>query len=538
MIFKLKNLLGICLLATVLCFFTFCSTLNSKVSSQNIKQPTEDVTIKKPNILFIAVDDLKPLINAYGDKNAITPALDRLAKEGIVFENTYCQQAICAASRASILTGLRPDRTKVWDLVTNYRQVNPNVTSLPQYFKSMGYNTAAMGKIFHVESAGPGHDGPSWNIPYRDAKAPVYALPFAPNEKGRGKSFESADVADDFYVDGKITGMAVSLLDSLSNNAKPFFLAVGFRKPHLPFVAPKKYWDLFKREQFKIAPFQEKAKNSPDIAYHSSGELKNYSDIPAFDSYSDEETNHLSADKQKELIHGYYASVAYLDAQIGKVLNEIDRLGIRENTIIVLWGDHGYHLGDHGLWNKHSNLEQATHTLMMMRIPGKKAGIKPIGISEFTDVFPTLCELSGLPIPKYLDGISLVPAIDRPASPLREYAFSQYPRQGATIMGYSIRTSNYRYTEWMKDSYRTNIPYDQKYSIASEMFDYSKDPMETKSLIGDPQYAKQQQEMKKLFLTAMKREYQQSISYFKVANYQTPIPTNLNKVKSKANVID
>ena len=538
MLFKTKNLLSLGLLSIILCFFTFCARLTSNINPQIVQNPKENATVKKPNIVFIAVDDLKPMIGAYGDKYAITPAMDKLAKEGILFENSYCQQAICAASRASILTGLRPDRTKVWDLITDVRQVNPNVTSLPQYFKNMGYNTAAMGKVFHVESAGPGHDGISWSVPYRDAKAPIYALPFVPNEKGRGKAVESADVPDDFYQDGKITGMAISLMDSLKNNSKPFFLAVGFRKPHLPFVAPKKYWDLFKRDEFKIAPFQEKAQDSPDVAYHSSGELKNYSDIPAFDSYSEDESNHLSVDKQKELIHGYYAAVAYTDSQIGKVLNELDRLGIRDNTIVVLWGDHGYHFGDHGLWNKHSNFEQATHTLLIMRVPGKKAGIKPIGISEFTDVFPTLCELSGLPVPKYLDGISLVPAIDHPTTPLRKYALSQYPRQNATIMGYSIRTSRFRYTEWMKDSYRTNIPYDQKYLIASELYDYLKDPMETKSLIDDPQYIKQKQEMKKLFLSAMNREYLQSVSYSKVANYQTPIPTNLKKGKSKANVID
>ncbi len=536
--FKPLNLHGFCLLKSVLCLFIFCSTQSITLKAQNIKKPLQVSAAKQPNILFIAVDDLKPIINAYGNDIAITPALDKMAKEGIVFQNTYCQQAICAATRASILTGLRPDRTKVWDLITDFRQVNPNVTSLPQYFKNMGYSTAAMGKVFHVESAGPGHDGPSWSIPYRDAKAPVYALPFVPNEKGRGSSVESADVSDDFYVDGKISNMAVSLMDSMNKNAKPFFLAVGFRKPHLPFVAPKKYWDLFNREQFKINPFQIKATNCPDIAYHSSGELKNYSDIPAFDSYSNNGADYLPDDKQKELIHGYYASVAYIDAQIGKVLNELDHLGIKENTIVIIWGDHGYHLGDHGLWNKHSNLEQATHTFMMMRVPGKNGGIKPIGISEFTDVFPTLCELSGLPIPKYLDGTSLVPAIDHPKAPLREYAFSQYPRQNATIMGYTIRTSRYRYTEWMKDNYRTNTPYDKKYSIASELYDYSKDPKETKSLIGDPQYAKQQQEMKKLFLSAMNREYQKNLSYSKIANYQKPIPTDLNKAKSKGNAID
>lgn len=477
----------------------------------------------RPNILFIAVDDLKPVTGAYGDRLAKTPGMDRLANEGVVFQRSYCQQAICAATRASIMTGMRPDRTRVWDLVTDFRQVNPNVVTMPQYFKSMGYETAAMGKIFHESSAGPGHDAPSWSIPYRDAKCKTYALPGATNDRGKGKATECADVPDDTYHDGKLTGVAIQLLDSLSKGKNPFFLAVGYLKPHLPFVSPKKYWDMYNRNDFQVAPFQQKAANSPEIAYHVSGELKSYTDIPQFDSYSEKELDHLSVDRQKELLHGYYAAMSYTDAQILKLLNELDRLKIRENTIIVLWGDHGWHLGDHGLWNKHSNFEEATNVLLMMSVPGSKPGVRPVTLCEFTDVYPTLCELIKVPVPKYLDGISLVPAIYHPESQLRDYAFSQYPRDGAKVMGYSIRTGRFRYTEWMKDSYRTDMPYDKKYVMAREMYDYEKDPLEKASIIDKPEYRQDQQNMEKLFVESMQREYKSSTGYAKIADFRTPV---------------
>ncbi len=478
---------------------------------------------KKLNVLFIAVDDLKPLISAYGDNRAKTPGMDRLAREGIVFQNTYCQQAISGATRASILTGMYPDKTRVWDLVTDFRQVNPNAVSLPEYFKSMGYETAGMGKIFHMGSAGAGHDAPSWSIPYRDAKAKKYALPFTPNEKNRGKATECADVPDNTYHDGKLTEMAIQLIDSLSGNKKPFFMAVGFLKPHLPFVAPKKYWDKYDRNEFEVAPYQKKALNSPDIAYHNSGELKNYSDIPEFDSYSENDLDHLPIDRQKELIHGYYAAVSYTDAQIEKLLNELDRLGIRQNTVIVLWGDHGWHLGDHGLWNKHTNFEQATHALMIMSVPGMKQGIKPVSTSEFVDVFPTLCDLVRIPKPKYLDGISLIPAMENPAAGLKEYALSQYPR-GGDIMGYSIRTKRFRYTVWLDKGFRTNMAYDPKRVVATELYDYEMDPLEKENLSDRPDYLKEKTAMEQLFKSCMNREFKSNAAYAKIADFRTPVP--------------
>lgn len=478
---------------------------------------------ERPNILFIAVDDLKPWIAAYGDKHAKTPGMDRLAREGIVFQNSYCQQAICAATRASIMTGMRPDKTRVWDLVTDLRQVNPNVLTMPQYFKSKGYETAAMGKIYHVESAGPGHDAPSWSIPYRNPKCPQYVLPSEKNAAGKGKATECADVPDETYHDGKMTGMAIQLLDSLSHNKRPFFLAVGYLKPHLPFVAPKKYWDLYDREAFEVAPFQQKAVNSPDVAYHVSGELKSYTDIPKFDSYSAKELDHLPVEKQKELIHGYYAAMSYTDAQILQLLNELDRLDLRKNTIIVLWGDHGWHLGDHGLWNKHTNFEQATHTLLMMSIPGKKAGINPVATCEFVDLFPTLCELTKIPVPKHLDGKSLVPAINHPEVQTKAYALSQYPR-GNGIMGYSIRTPRFRYTEWISGNFRTNLAYDPKLVVACEMYDYEKDPLETENILAKPEYQLQKASMEKLFKECIQREFKGCSEYAKLADFKAPIP--------------
>lgn len=494
---------------------------------------TENGKPRKPNILFIAVDDLKPWVSAYGDPHAKTPGMDKLAKEGIVFQSSYCQQAICAATRASVLLGMRPDKTRVWDLVTNFRQVNPNAVTLPEYFKSMGYETAGMGKIFHKESVGPGQDAPSWSIPYRDPNCQNYALPYVPNAIGRGPAVECADVPDDTYNDGKMTGMAIHLLDSLSGNKKPFFLGVGFFKPHLPFVAPQKYWDLYKRDEFEIAPFQKKALNSPDLAYHISGELKFYSDIPKFDSYSEKELDHLSVEKQKELIHGYYASISYVDAQILQLLNELDRLDIRKNTIIVLWGDHGWHLGDHGLWNKHTNFEQATHTLLMMSVPGKKTGIKPVATCEFVDIFPTLCDLTDLPIPKYLDGLSLVPVIDNPAAEIKKYAFSQYPRP-ENNMGYSIRTKRFRYTEWISGDFKTNKVYNPELVVAREMYDYEKDPLETENILDKAEYQKDKIEMEKLFKDCMLREYKGCTEYTKLANYQERIRTAPQKKKAKS----
>lgn len=476
----------------------------------------------KKNIVFIAVDDLKPLLGCYGDKVAVTPNIDRLAASGVVFTNAFCQQAVSGPSRASLLTGMCPDRTQVWDLKTLIRAKNPGVVTLPQYFSQNGYETAGIGKIYDPRSVDKAYDTQSWTVPFIDAtkymdknypepllghyqseevKADVdrYRKEFeAKGMKGRKlnneimklvkPATESAEVPDDAYFDGGVANGAVEYIRK-ADNKKPFMLAVGFKKPHLPFCAPQKYWDLYKRDNMPLASYRKKAEGSPDFAYHQSGELKSYTDIPSLISFSDIDNAILPDSKAKELIHGYYAAVSYTDAQIGKVMDELKKKGLDKNTVIVLWGDHGWHLGDHGLWNKHTNFEQATHVPMIIVDPSQK-GKKVATPVEFLDIYPTLCEMAGLPLPKHLDGESLVPEIKGKGTK-GGYAASQYPR--VNKMGYSIRTERYRYTVWV--DWKNKVT-DAGKVYAEELYDYGTDPDETKNLVNDPAYAAVVKEMK------------------------------------------
>ena len=414
--------------------------------------------VKKPNILFIAVDDLKPELGCYGNKLIKTPNIDRLAARGMVFMQNYCQQAVSGPTRASLMTGMRPDFTKVWDLKTRMRDINPDTREAAQKY---------------IEEA---------NVKgLRGNEARQYAVKFV------RPSVECMDLPDNAYNDGAMTDRAEKILSDLSKEKRPFFFAIGFARPHLPFVAPKKYWDLYNRDEMPLAQFQEHAKNSPELAYHNSGELREYSDIPSLTSFSDIKINHigLPKEKQKELIHGYYAAVSYIDAQVGKILQTLDSLGLAENTIIVLWGDHGWHLGDHDLWCKHTNFEQAARAPLLISDPRIKQG-KTISISEFVDIFPTLCELSGLKTPDGLDGISLVPIMKNPQTSVKEYAISQFPHEGK--MGYSIRTNQFRLTWWMQTGFRSNKPFNSDLIIARELYDYKKDPLETVNVADNKKY--------------------------------------------------
>ena len=292
------------------------------------------------------------------------------------------------------------------------------------------------------------------------------------------------DVPDDAYADGAIAMKSIELLNKYQKNREPFFITIGFRKPHLPFTAPKKYWDLYDRNTIELAPFQEHAEGSPGYAYHSFGELKNYSDIKE----NLDEQGRVIPSKQKELIHGYYASVSYVDAQLGKVLNFLDTSPLKENTVIVLIGDHGWHLGDHGLWNKHSNFEQATRTPIMVLTPNRNKGIINSSPVELIDAFPTICELSNIEIPNHLQGTSLAPIINKGQTKVKEIALSQYPRHGAK-MGYAARSDRYRYIEWRSGDYKKSNDYMNGEVQAIELYDYEKDPLETKNLANDPSYS-------------------------------------------------
>ncbi len=480
---------------------------------------------QKKNILFIAVDDLKPLIGAYGDNYAITPNIDKLAQEGYLFRNAYAQQAVCAPSRASMLTGLRPDRTKVWDLKTKIRSKNPNVVTLPQTFKKNGYTTYAIGKIFDPRSVDKGHDSRSWTIPYigpdkLPGPGPKPALGYYLSDKNLAKvkfyegladakgltgaarykfiannfkpSTEMADVPDGAYVDGRITTEALKKLHKFAKENKPFMLMVGYKRPHLPFVAPTKYWNLYKRKEVPVAKYQKHSKGGPSLAYHNNPELKSYTDIPeAFDQYGE-----LDIDKQRELIHGYYAATSYVDALIGHLIKKLKETGLDKNTIIVLWGDHGFHLGDHGLWTKHTNFEQATILPFIIVDPDFKHGETNIPV-EALDIYPTLCDLTGIKPPKEIQGQSLVPFL-KGGTPEQTFAVSQWPTRGYKGgMGYSIRTKRYRYTEWYK-SYKSTMKRNEKNVVARELYDYETDPLETRNLVKNKKYADVLKEHKKI----------------------------------------
>jgi len=445
--------------------------------------PAAQSPAKRPNILFFAVDDLRPELGCYGVPGIKSPNIDRLARQGMVFERAYCQQAVCSPSRTSLMTGARPDSTKVWDLVTHFRKAMPEVVTLTQHFKQNGYFVQGMGKIFH-----PGYDDErSWSVPWQTPKAPTYARVKGPGEKDEdrpkqkdGPAFEAGEVEDEFYKDGMVAAMAVKTLRELKKKPEPFFLAVGFAKPHLPFVSPKKYWDLYDPAKIPMAPNPYRPKDAPEFALTNSGELRNYPGMPA--------EGPVPPELARKLKHGYYAAVSYTDAQIGKVLDELDRQGLRQNTVIVLWGDHGWKLGEHGEWCKHSNVENDTNAPLLLSAPGMKAaGKHSRALVEFVDIYPTLTELAGLPLPAHLEGLSFKPLLDDPARAWKPAAFSQYPR-GQKLMGYSMRTDRYRFTVWVGRNDHSRIE-------AIELYDHQTDPQENTNIARHPANAKLVEEL-------------------------------------------
>ena len=476
---------------------------------------------KKYNIVFIAVDDLKPLLNCYGYNQMITPNFDRLAKNGVIFTNAHVQQAVCGPSRASVMTGTYPDHNKVWDLHTDFRVSAPQLVSMPEYLISQNYFTTVTGKkIFHDGSCSPGHDAKSWSQKYhlenpKDSKKgrPAFRVfytdsinnlvnKYMKEAKASGLkeqeeielyalkkvmiSSENLDVSDASYEDGLYADIAVKKLKKLAKKNNPFFYAIGFSRPHLPFNAPIKYWDLYDRNKIELEKFQKLVPNTPSFIYHNFGELRAYNDID--NSYNNQ--NLIPENKQRELIHGYMACISYVDAQLGKILDAIESNDLAKNTIIVLWGDHGYHLGDHTMWCKHSNFEQATRIPLMFSGPMIAKNKQVNQAVELLDIFPTLFDLCNLDIPNQVDGISLKNLLDNDENTIveKDFALSQYPRHG-NRMGYSIRTNTYRYTEWHKNGYNTSKTYDENNIEFIELYDFEKDALETINLINDEKYS-------------------------------------------------
>ncbi len=437
-----------------------------------------------PNVLFVCVDDLKPLLGCYGDPLAQTPHIDRLAARGIVFERAFCNQAVCSPSRNTLMTGLRPQTLGIYDLATFFRKAVPDAVTLSQHFKNHGFHAEGLGKIFHV-GHGNGNDEASWSVPHFSPKVASYALqennipPLTPAQQilkktaswklPRGAPTESADVQDNRYGDGLIAEEAVKRLEAASARPHPpFFLAVGFLKPHLPFIAPQKYWDLYDPSSFNLPSLQKAPEGAPEFAASSWGELRQYKGMP--------EKGPLTEAQARHLIHGYYAATSYMDAQFGRVLDALDASSFAQNTIIVLWGDHGWHLGDHGQWCKHTNYEQAARIPLIVSAPGITGGQRVQSLVETCDIYPTLSELAALPAPPQGEGISFASLLKNPAESTRDHVIHVYPR--GDLLGRAIRTQRHRLVEWKKIGAPAS-------TAVFELYDYETDAAETRNLAAE-----------------------------------------------------
>ena len=447
---------------------------------------------KPKNILMILVDDLKPNLGCYGDEVAVSPNIDRLAAQGVTFNTAYCNQAVSVASRYNLLTGARSTTSGLYNFGRQMRDVYPDAVTLPQFFMKAGYHAEAIGKVFHV-GHGNTNDDASWSIPHHYDKLIEYLLPestgrqltreeglfenthlyFPDIEIGklpRGSAWEAPDVMDDAYADGRVARKAIDRLRELKKEPEqPFFMAVGFVRPHLPFSVPKKYWDMYDPGSLPMPQYEKDAENAPKVATKRGGEIDQFEQIPAGQYvYADSLT--------RKLIHGYYASLSYMDVQVGRLLDELERLDMLDNTIIVLWGDHGWHLGDHGYWTKHTNYEQANRIPLIMVAPGVGTPGTYTGQPvETVDIYPTLTELAGLrePVtPQPIDGLSMVPVLKDPQKRIRDHAYHAFPH--GKYIGRAIRTERYRMVEWKNREDTKDVLY--------ELYDYQNDPLETKNI--------------------------------------------------------
>lgn len=416
-----------------------------------------------PNVLFIAVDDLRTSLGCYGDPLAKSPHIDRFAATARRFDRAYVQQAVCGPSRTALLTGRLPDNTRVWHNRHRFRAAWPDLVTLPQLFATNGYHAVSLGKVFSGDQREL--DPVSWSEPevLRQKGWKNYVL--GDDAPGKGAAWEAADVPDDGYPDGRLAGLAVGKLAELQAAGKPFFLAVGFGKPHLPFNAPKRYWDLHDPAAFARADDGGPVADVSPHAFNDHRELGGYRGMPA-----DEQVDRATA---RTLRHGYYACVSYVDAQVGRVLEAVDRLGLANSTVVVLWGDHGYSLGERDRWCKATNFERDTRVPLVIRTPGlPEPGVAAGGLVEAVDVYPTLAGLAGIAAPAGLDGRSLGPLLDDPRAAGRVAVLSQFARpfspDAPEVMGYSLRTPTHRYTRW--------VSWPDRRTLAEELYDYAGGP--------------------------------------------------------------
>ncbi len=419
-----------------------------------------DQVEKKHNILFISIDDLRPTMNSYNYENEtmITPNMDKLASEGVQFNNAFTNIAVCGASRASIMTGIRPSEKRFNDFSTRASVDAPNAIPLNQIFKENGYETISYGKIYHhkddFQEYWTEKDNGAQQADFQDPESIKLRDNAETGEYGKKNPIiEYPDVDDYVYNDGKITLKAIDKFKEFSQNGKPFFMAIGYVSPHLPFIQPKKYWDMYDHNEIKLADNTYQPINSPEIAIeaqHNSAELrKNYLGIP--------ENGLLDNNLSRDLIHGYYASVSYMDAMIGNLIKGLEDSGLRENTTIVLWSDHGYFLGEHGFWCKHSTFYEAVQIPLIISSSKYSTTDNSDSFTELVDIYPTLCELAGIDPPTYIQGKSLTPVLENPNTIIKNEIYTRY-KQGEAVIDES-----YSYTEFFQGkNYLGNMLYDMK----------------------------------------------------------------------------
>ena len=490
-------------------YWTFLILLLTMVGCNSLEKDAV-----KPNILFVSIDDLRPTLGAYGDTVAVTPNIDQLATEGMTFRQTFTQVSVCAPSRASLMTGIRPDSTRVWHLGDKFREINPSTVTMPQYFSQFGYRTVNLGKIFHNYMP----DSISWDEPdlrpaqfvrkdwlkrdgetfyiseevnrsqvkKRDSLLKLRPVRYA-DGWNTGPAWEAADVHDTLYYDGAQTELAKKTLTRLTKSEKPFYMGLGYFRPHLPFAVPKKYWDLYDPQKIPLASNPNVPAGAPDHTMNSMYELRHYDGFNHIGH--PQSTYRMSEDTSRILKHGYYASVSYVDALLGNLIAHMKEIGIYENTIIILWGDHGWKLGDHNSWGKMTNYNIDLQVPMIIRYPNQEnRGAQTFEITELVDMFPSLCELAGLKIPDYMQGTSFVPLIEDPTRRWKSAAFSQFHRRprhaadGNRYMGYSINTKKYHYIEWYAWDPKTGTKGELK---NRELYDREADPNETVNISGE-----------------------------------------------------
>jgi len=443
---------------TILLFILLAgATVTSFAATEN-----STATSRRPNILFIAIDDLRPELGCYSDTQVKSPNIDKLASQAVLFTRAYCQVPVCGASRATLMTSILPTPQRFTAAKTHVDDDAPGTVTLPQVFKEAGYTTLSNGKIFHFadDTQERSWSEKAWHAGQSHSTSLDPATTEKKSAAGRNRIYESPDVADDAYPDGKTAEKTIADLRRLKAGGKPFFLACGFIRPHLPFYAPKKYWDLYDREKIQIAINRERPENAPKG-------LKGSSEYRAYD-FGDYQDN--TGDFHRMMRHGYYASTSYSDKLVGDVLNELERLGLADNTIVVIWGDHGWHLGEHDFWGKHNTLNNAVRVPLIVKVPGKAAGQKSDALVGVYDIFPTLCALANLSVPDAAQGRSFVPLLENPKQSFRDVVYTRYGKGDAVVTDHLIYTS---------------------YGGDGEMlYDLQKDPQENHNLAANPERQK------------------------------------------------